>query len=69
MPGRPYESDVLELLWELFKTETESSNSGDLGSIPSPGTKIPHASQPKNRNRKQKQCCNKLNKDFKTGPH
>ena len=37
-----------------FETETLPSNSGDLGSIPSPGTKIPHASQPKNQNRKQK---------------
>ena len=31
--------------------------------------KIPHASRPKNQNRKQKQHCNKFNKDFKNGPH
>ena len=28
-----------------------------------------HVSQPKNQNIKQKQCCNKFNKDFKNGPH
>ena len=38
--------------------------------------KIPHASWPKrkqtnkkNQNIKQKQCCSKINKDFKNGPH
>ena len=46
-----------------------SSNAGDVGSIPGWGTKIPHASWPKNQNIKQKQCCNKFNKDFKNGPH
>ena len=43
------------------------SNAG--GSIPGPGAKIPHASGPKIQNRKQKQYCNKFNKDFKNGPH
>ena len=38
---------------------------GDAGSIPSEGTKIPHASRPKNQNIKQKQYCNKFNKGFK----
>ena len=33
------------------------------------GAKIPHASGPKNQNIKQKQYCNKFNKDFKNGPH
>ena len=33
--------------------------------IPGRGAKIPHASQPKNQNIKQKQYCNKCNKDFK----
>ena len=28
-----------------------------------------HASRPKNQNVKQKQYCNKFNKDFKNGPH
>ena len=40
---------------------------GDDGSIPGRGAKILHASQPKNQNMKQKQCCNKVNKDFKNG--
>ena len=30
---------------------------------------IPHASQPKNQNIKQKQYCSKFNKDFLKGPH
>ena len=34
--------------------------------IPGQGTKIPHASRPKHQNIKQKQYCNKFNKDFKT---
>ena len=33
------------------------------------GSKIPHALQPRNQNLKQKQYCNKFNKDFKDGPH
>ena len=33
---------------------------------PGQGTKIPHASRPKHQNIKQKQYCNKFNKDFKT---
>ena len=33
------------------------------------GAKIPHASWPKNKNIKQKQYYNKLNKDLKNGPH
>ena len=40
-----------------------------MGSIPGQGAKIPHASWPKNQNIKQKQYCNKFNKDFKNGPH
>ena len=31
------------------------------GSIPGQGAGIPHASQPKNKNIKQKQHCNKFN--------
>ena len=31
--------------------------------------KIPLALRPKSRNIKQKQYCNKLNEDFKLGPH
>ena len=49
--------------------KTSPSNAGDVGSIPSWGAKIPHASWPKNQNiKKQKQYCNKFNKDFKNGP-
>ena len=47
--------------------KTLPSNAGGLGSIPSWGDKIPHASGPKNQNVKQKKCHNKFNKDFKNG--
>ena len=40
-----------------------------LGSIPDQGTKIPHASWPESQNIKQRQYCNRFNKDFKNGPH
>ena len=40
-----------------------------MASIPGQGVKIPHASRPKNQNIKQKQYCNRFNKDFKNGPH
>ena len=46
---------------------TLSSNTGGVGSIPGWGAKIPQASWSKNQNIKQKQCCNKFNKDFKSG--
>ena len=49
--------------------ETSPSTAGGMGSIPGRGTKIPHASAPKNQNIKQKQYCNKFNKGFKNGPH
>ena len=49
--------------------KTLSSNAGGAGSNPGRGAKIPHASGPKNQNIKQKQYCNKFNKDFKNGPH
>ena len=46
--------------------KTVPSNAGGVGLIPGRGAKIPHASQPKNQNlKKQKQHCNKLNKDLK----
>ena len=34
-----------------------------------PELKIPLALRPKSQNIKQKQYCNKLNEDFKLGPH
>ena len=43
------------------------SNAG-VGSIPGPGAKISRALGSKNQNIKQKQCCNKFNKDVKNGP-
>ena len=49
--------------------KTSPSNAGGAGLIPGWGAKIPHASQPENQNIKQKQYCNKFNKDFKNGPH
>ena len=36
--------------------------------IPGQRAKLPHAT-PKNQNIKQKQYCNKFNKDFKNGLH
>ena len=53
----------------INKTKASPSNAGGAGSIPGLGSKIPHASRPKNQNIKQKQYCNELNKDFKNGPH
>ena len=58
--------------WDFYGgpvVKTLSSNVGGEGLIPSQGAKIPHASQPKNQNRKQKQYYNKFNEDFKNGPH
>ena len=50
--------------------KTSPSKAGGAGSIPGGGAKIPHASWPKQGNiKKQKQYCNKFNKDFKNGPH
>ena len=44
---------------------TSPSNAGDAGLLPDWGARIPHASWPKTQNIKQKQYCNKFNKDFK----
>ena len=44
-------------------------NAGDVGSIPGQGAKISHALRPKHQNIKQKQYCNKFNKDLKNGLH
>ena len=49
--------------------KTSPSNVVGVGSIPGQGAEIPHASRPKNQSIKQKQYCNKSNKDFKNGPH
>ena len=44
-------------------------SAGSVGSIPGQGAKIPHVSRPKTQYIKQKQYCNKFNKDLKKGPH
>ena len=51
--------------------KTSPSNAGGVGSIPVQGTTIPHAlwqnkqtNKKKTQNIKQKQYCNKFNKDF-----
>ena len=49
--------------------KTSPPNAGVTGSISGQGAKIPHASQSKNPNVKQKRYCNKFNNDFKNGPH
>ena len=49
--------------------KTSPSNKGAVGSIPGQGSKIPHASGPKNQSMEHTQYCNKFNKDFKNGPH
>ena len=49
--------------------KTSPSKAGGVGSIPGQGFKIPHASWPENQNIKQKQYCNKFNKDFKNGSY
>ena len=45
--------------------KTSPSEAGGASSIPGRGAKTPHASRPKNQNIKEKQYCNKFNKDFK----
>ena len=49
--------------------ETSSSSAGGAGLIPGQGARIPHASQPKTQNMKQKQYFNKFCKDFKKSSH
>ena len=49
--------------------KTSLSNTRGEGSVPGQGPKIPQASWPKKQNMKQKQDCNKFNKDFNNGPH
>ena len=49
--------------------KTSPSNAGTVGSIPGQGAKISHALWPKNQSIKQRQYCDKFNKDFKNGAH
>ena len=48
---------------------TPPSKAGAVGVTPEGVAKIPFALQAKNHNIKQKQYCNKFNKDFKNGTH
>ena len=48
--------------------KTSPSSEGRAGPIPDWGAKIPHALRAKNQNIKQKQYCNKFNKEFKNRP-
>ena len=54
-------------VWWLRFCLLESA--GGVGSTSGQGTKIPHALQPKSQNIKQKQYCNKFNKNFENSPH
>jgi hypothetical protein len=45
------------------------SNAEGVGLIPGEGAGIPYASKPKTQSMKEKQYCNKFNKDFDSGPH
>ena len=76
---RVYKSLVSSSFYMIIKThrnfpggpvvKTSHSNTGGEGLIPGRGAKIPYASRPKTQNIKQKQYCNKFNKDIKNGPH
>ena len=45
------------------------SHAEGVGLTPGQEAKIPHTLRPKTQNIKQKQYCNKVNEDFKNGPH
>ena len=49
--------------------KTSPSNEGASDLIPGGGAEIPYALWPKNQNIKQKQYCNKFNKDFKNSSY
>ena len=51
------------------RVKTMSPKAEGVGLIPGWEARTPRASQPKNQNIKQKQCCSKFNEDFKNGPH
>ena len=61
------------MLWRDFpggpEVETSPSNAGGASSVPGWKAKIPCALWPKIQNVKQKQYCNKFNKNFKNGVH
>ena len=49
--------------------KTSPSNEGGECLTPGQVAKIPYSLWPKSQNIKQKQYCNKFNKDFKNSPH
>ena len=49
--------------------EAPPCTAAGANSIPGQGVKIPHALWPKSQNMKEKQYCNKFNKDFFNGPN
>ena len=49
--------------------KTSTSKAEDAGLLPVWGTKIPHALWPESQNIKQKEYCNKFNKNFKNHSH
>ena len=49
--------------------KTSPSRAASAGLIPGWGARAPRLHRQKNQNIKQKQYCNKFNKDFKTDPH
>ena len=54
------------LMWDFpggSVVKSSPSSAGGVGSVPGQGTKIPHASWPKNQDIKQKQYYNKSSKD------
>ena len=59
------------LLWRSWDfpgglvVKSSPFNAGGAGSIPCWGAQIPNALQPNNQNVRQRQYCNKLNKDLK----
>ena len=55
-----FESSQRDCPYSLV-VRTPPSSAGDPGSSPGPGAKLPHASQPKIQNIKQKKYRNKLN--------
>ena len=57
-----------EFIW-LSSVTASPSNAGDVGSILGQGAEIPHTSQPKTQNIKQKQYCNIFNKDLAGGKY
>ena len=64
-----YKEMKKKLSWEFPGGPVVKTSSSSAGVRVCWEAKIPHALRPKKQNTKQKQCCNKFNKDFKNGPH